>query len=185
MNEAIHTILIATAIAEVAKCYESCVDFNAEKTKGRAFMEAAAQSLGLSGHDGQQEYDKRFEDFKRDMLATFEQKATIELSYAVSEAESEQRAHAYRLSKLRMLHSETMLMLADHHEKSILENADDCFVRLINSSHEKMTQAAERFHDEFMYIVQMRHRLELERCFVCHLVGEETAKKLVELYEVK
>lgn len=185
MNQATHTILVATAIAEVAKCYESFVDFDAEKTEGRAFMEAAAQSLGLAGRDGRREYDKGFEDFKRDMLATFEQKATVELKSAVSEAEAEQRTHAHRLSELRKLHSETMQMLADHHEKSIPEDADDDFVRLINSSHEEMTQAAERFHREFMDIVQTRHRLELERCFVCHLVGEETAKKLVELYEVK
>lgn len=185
MDHTTRSFLLATAAAEIAKRYESFADLDVEKTKGRVFMETVAESLGLSALDGREKYDEGFEKLKRDLRTTFEHKAMDELNAADSEALSEQRAHADRLAELRKLHQEAMQMLADHHEKSVSQVADDDFVRFINSSHEEIVQTTERFHREFMDIIQMRHRLNLKHCFVGHLIGEETSRKLVDLYEVK
>lgn len=62
---------------------------------------------------------------------------------------------------------------------------DDGYVTLFNSSRDAFLQAAERFHHDCMGLIQLKHRLTLEHCFAGHLVSEETAKKLVDLYEVK
>ena len=185
MNQVTNTMLLAQATADVSKYLKSLMDFDAVKTEGRAFMAMAVGSLGLSEHEGRKAYDNGFPEMKEQLFAWADQKAQEETTAAAQEAQAEQSIHAVRLNELRKSHEATMQMLADRHATAIPEDADDDFVRLINSSHEDMVQAAERFHGDFMGIVQMKHRLTLEHCFTGHLVSEETAKKLVELYEVK
>ena len=125
MNQAIKTMLLSNAAAEVTKRMESFVDFDATKMEGRAFMEMAADTLGLSASEGRKAYDNGFPELKQTVLAWAEQKAQVEMTEAVREAEAEQSAHASRLANFREHHNNTMQMLADRHQESIPEGADD------------------------------------------------------------
>ncbi|HEV8666563.1 MAG TPA: hypothetical protein VN665_01805 [Candidatus Paceibacterota bacterium] len=184
MDQAIKTMLLAQASAEVTKRMESFMDFDSTKVEGVAFMRMAADTLGLSASEGEKAYHNGFVEFKQLLLAWAQGCAQVEMFKAVLEAEEEQAAHTQRLTDLRKHHAKTLQMLNDRHRSAVPEDADDEFVRLINSSHEAMVQSVERFNSDLMSIVQMKHRLVLEHCFTGHLVSENTAKKLTDLYEI-
>lgn len=185
MDHVARTLLVATAIGEVIECMKSSIDLEIEREEGRVFMEAATKFLGLPANTGREDFDDWFREFKRNMFVTLEKRAKNEFAAAVSEAEVEQRIYSHRLDSLQKLHTETMQLLAEQQQKILSENNDLDFVNLTISAHEQRVVATERFHHEFMKMFKEKHRLELEYCFRRHMVGKETTKKLVELYEVK
>lgn len=185
MNQATQAILVAQATADVVHKLQSLMDFDSIKNEGRVFMAAAVESLGHKWQEGRDAYDRGFPQLKQQIFEWVVKKAGTEVNEALGEAAREQGIHTARLRNLRESHADLMARLAERHRSAVPKGADDDFVRLINSSHEEMVAVAERHFADFMAIIQLKHRLMLEHCFTGHLVSEATAKKLVELYEVK
>lgn len=185
MSEAAKVMLVAQATAEIAERLESYLDFAAANIHSRVLMEVAAVQLGLSAEVGRNFYDKDFLRFKQELLAWAAQTAQAEMAEAVQEAEREQGFHERRLAELNGQCQSLVQMLADPRTPPMPEIVDDDFIRSVDSFRKEAIQRVESFHADFMEIVQMKHRLNLEHCFTSHLVGEATAKKLADLYEVK
>lgn len=178
--------LQSIAAAEVAERLKSFAEFDATTEKGRVFMEAAATSLGLPAHEGRNAYERfNIPELKLWLNDWASKEAQKEVGEAVVEAEAEQKHHTAYLDESQQHHTELMQKLADYAKRSVPDGADDEFTKLIRSSDEQIAQAAQRSHDGLMTIMQLGHRLKLKHCFTGHLVSDETAEALVNLYEVK
>jgi len=184
MNHAIKMVLLAQATADVNRYLQSLLDFDTVHIEGRNFMGAAANGLGLPAREGRDIYDKDFPKFKESLLTWVELKTQFEIGEATKKAEAEQSAHTARLFEFRKSGEETERIISEGYQ-SAPEGADDDFIQLFNSSRDAFLQAAKHVSKNLMQIIQIKHRLTLEYCFTGHLVSEETAMKLVELYEIK
>jgi hypothetical protein len=160
------------------------MNFGATKVEGRAFMEMAAEKLGLSPNEGRQAYDGKFPEFKQEMLSWIAEQAEIHMVSAINKAEEESARHSSYLDESWRDHEALMQKLAERAERSVPEDAGDDFVKLIKSSDEALAQHAEQGSKDLLEIVQAMHRLRLQHCFTSHLVSPKTANDLAAYYEV-
>lgn len=184
MDEVAKTKLVALATTQIKAKLVAMMDIASAQFEGRRFMGAAAESVGLSVREGEKLLDDNFQSFQKDLEKWAEERAAGEISAAVEEAEEEQERHGLRLSELRQSHHELVEKLADSFGDP--EVADDELIKLLKSHHEEMVRHAEKSHENFVAILQERHRLNLWHCFSKHLVPEGTVLlQLIDLYEIK
>lgn len=185
MDQATKTTLLATAFADVTKCIESLVDFGVVKTAGQAAMAETAAELGLPKEEGREVYGQSFPEFKQKLLAEMHRMAEAEIIQATHEADTECFEHELRLSVLANLHDKMTVTIGQLAGSPSPNIVDAEFIQPITDFTVKLRQIAQTSFDDLMKLVQMKHRLKLEHCFNGHHVSVATAKKLVELYEVK
>ncbi len=186
MDQAVKCRLVALATVQVRARIEAMMDLDTAQAQGQEFMAAVATGLGRPAREGRREHEAQFPSFKAWALEWAAKTAETEVARAVEEAGGEQEVHSTRLRNLAEIHDEAMNTLVERHKRAIPDDADVDFIVLINTSHEDMMRAAQRFHDDLMQIVREKHRLNLWHAFARHQIPEGSVLvQLIDLYEVK
>lgn len=164
MNNVLKMKLLAEATGEVAARMESFVNLSAVKAQGLTYMELAAHSLKLPVDDARAAHAEGYSEFEQQIRGWINQKAELEISEAVREAEDVRGEY---LSAYTELTSSFKTLQEGFRSQGVGKTFMD---------------TAEAEQAKLMKTLKDARLLRLKQCFLVHLVGEETAQKLAELY---
>ncbi|HEY5383023.1 MAG TPA: hypothetical protein VIJ88_00510 [Candidatus Paceibacterota bacterium] len=177
MDQALKTMLLAQATAEVISFVRTFADMEADREKTLEFANELGYKFGLPKIEVTQMFDTEFAKSKSQFDLHIENMAKAEVSEAVKQAECEQLMYTSKRDELNQMLVEQMVLIGTR-AASIDKVLDNGF-------HDKLEEQIRSSHAGLMKIVQEMHRGALRFVFSLHLIEQETAAKLVDLYEVK